>query len=183
MTRLKLNCSMSFSHLFIRKSGLSLPLPQMMKIAIFIVTNFCLALIIFKNYYQRYLKVVVLLLTTFLLLFQKHESIIAPFAFSLFTQIVISLTRPVSWKRAHITPLLKSASEADIKKYSGISILSRVLLVMEKMLYNFFKKKFAINSLTVSMAFDLEKVRSRYCLIMLISSIFFKDKKEEFRCV
>ena len=46
----ELNSSMSFYHLFIRKNGLSLPLSQMMKIAIFILTNFRLALIILKNY-------------------------------------------------------------------------------------------------------------------------------------
>ena len=40
MTRLKQDCSMSFYHLFIRKTGLSLPLPQMVEIAIFILTSF-----------------------------------------------------------------------------------------------------------------------------------------------
>ena len=50
MTRLKLNCSMSFYQLFIRKNGLSLPLPQMMEFAIFILEIFRLALAILDNY-------------------------------------------------------------------------------------------------------------------------------------
>ena len=37
-------------------------------------------------------------------------------------------------------------------------------------------KKFAIISLTVNMAFDLEEVRLRYCLIMLINSIILTIK-------
>ena len=64
-------------------------------------------------------------------------SIIAPFAFILFTQTVISLTWPVSWKSAYITPI----SKADIKNYRGIRILPRILLVMEKILFSFIYDK------------------------------------------
>ena len=63
-------------------------------------------------------------------IFKTGASIIAPFAFILFTQIVISLTWPVPWKSANITPLHKSASKSDIKNYRQNSILPRILLVM-----------------------------------------------------
>ena len=43
-------------------------------------------------------------------------------------------------------------------------------------------KKLAINSLTVIMAVDLEEVRLRCCLIMLIN-FYFTGKNEDSRCV
>ena len=76
-----------------------------------------------------------------LFILKTGASIIALFAFILFTQIVISLTWPVSWKSAYITPLRKSASKADINNYRDISISPRVSLVMDEILYNFIYEK------------------------------------------
>ena len=67
--------------------------------------------------------------------------IIALFAFIFFTPIAISLTWPNYWKSAYITPLHKLASKADIKNYRAISILPRISLVMEKILYNLVSEK------------------------------------------
>ena len=54
----------------------------------------------------------------------------------LFDSIIISGEYPSQWKNSYITPIFKSGDKCDIKCYRPISILSKLSLVFERVLYN-----------------------------------------------
>ena len=110
-------------------------------------------------------------------------SVIAPFAFILLTQIVISLTWPVSWESAYITPLHKSASKADIKNNRVISILPRISPGMGKVLYNFTFEKIRHKLSDSQHGFRSRKITFKPLLDYVDKLYFSNHKNDDFRCV
>ena len=64
-------------------------------------------------------------------------NILAQLVYVLFTCIVSTRLWPNIWKQAHVIPFFKSGSKIDVCNYKGISILPRLSLVLEKILFNF----------------------------------------------
>ena len=106
-----------------------------------------------------------------------------PLPLILFTQTAISLTWPVSWKSAYITPLHKSASKADIKNYRGISILPRIFLIMEKILFNFVYEKIRHKLSDCHHGFRSRRGTFTLLLDYVDKLFYFTDKIEDSRCV
>ena len=63
--------------------------------------------------------------------------ILAPAVTALFQVIQKSSHWPKEWKTSYITPLHKSDSTSDVKNYRPISLLPKLSIVFEKMLFNF----------------------------------------------
>ena len=64
-------------------------------------------------------------------------NILAPLVYVLFTWIISTRLWPNIWKQAYVIPFLKSGSKIDVCNYRGNSILPRLFLVLEKILFNF----------------------------------------------
>ena len=62
---------------------------------------------------------------------------LTPMVYILFSQIVTCCIWPDFWKEAFIMPFHKSGPNTDITNYRGISILPRLSLCLEKLLFNF----------------------------------------------
>ena len=56
--------------------------------------------------------------------------------YKLFAGIVDSCEYPSQWKDSYVTPIFKSGSKMDISCYRPISILSKLSLIFERVLYN-----------------------------------------------
>ena len=65
------------------------------------------------------------------------SDILAPLAFDLFNWIIRNRTWPSQWKTSLVTPLHKSGNHSDITNYRPISILPKLTLVPERLLFNF----------------------------------------------
>ena len=63
--------------------------------------------------------------------------ILAPLAFDLLNWIIRNRTWPSQWKTSLVTPLHKSGNHSDITNYRPISILPKLSLVLERLLFNF----------------------------------------------
>ena len=75
------------------------------------------------------------------------------------------------------------ASKADIKNYRGISILSRISLVVEKNLYNFIYEKIRHKLSDCQHGFRSRRSTSTLLLDYVDKLYFFNYKNEDFRCV
>ena len=68
----------------------------------------------------------------------KYNAVaLTPMVFILFSQVVTCCIWPDFWKEAFIMPFQKSGPKSDITNYRGISILPRLSLCLEKLLFNF----------------------------------------------
>ena len=74
------------------------------------------------------------------LLNTKSEHL-APFVYLLFTYITSTLSWPDIWKCAFVTPVHKKVSRSDIQNYRPISILPRLSLIFEKLLFDLIYRK------------------------------------------
>ena len=63
--------------------------------------------------------------------------ILAPLVYVLFACIISTRLWPNIWKQAYVIPFFKSGSKIDVCNYRGNSILPRLSLVLEKILFNF----------------------------------------------
>ena len=66
---------------------------------------------------------------------------LAPFVYLLFTYITSTLSWPDIWKCAFVTPVHKKGSRSDIQNYRPISILPRLSLIFEKLLFDLIYRK------------------------------------------
>ena len=57
--------------------------------------------------------------------------------YSLFRSVILCRTFPAIWKVARITPLFKGGSRNDIKFYRPISLLPKVSLLFERIIFNY----------------------------------------------
>ena len=67
----------------------------------------------------------------------KAAHTLAPFVHLVFTYIIHSQFWPENWKCAYVTPIHKKGPRADVEIYRPISILPRLSLVLEKILFLF----------------------------------------------
>ena len=67
----------------------------------------------------------------------KAAHTLAPFVHLVYTYIIRSKIWPENWKCAHVTPSRKKGPRADVENYRPISILPRLSLVLEKILFLF----------------------------------------------
>ena len=70
-------------------------------------------------------------------IFRNCANILAPLVYVLFTCINSTRLRPNIWKQLYVIPFFKSGSKIDVCNDRGISILPRLSLVLEKILFNF----------------------------------------------
>ena len=61
----------------------------------------------------------------------------APFVHLVFTYIIHSQIWPLNWKCAYVTLIHKKGPRADVENYRPISILPRLSLVLDKILFLF----------------------------------------------
>ena len=64
-------------------------------------------------------------------------NLFASLLFTLFSCIILTLTFPDHWKTAFVRPLHKQNSKMDIANYRPISLLPKISIIFEKILYNF----------------------------------------------
>ena len=69
-----------------------------------------------------------------------------------FVQITETSCFPSGWKRSYIRPVYKNGPQNFINSYRPISILSKLSLAFERILFDFLRKKFAIKFYDISMA-------------------------------
>ena len=72
---------------------------------------------------------------------QKASNILAPLVLELFTHILKNRTWPDVWKVSHITPLHKKGPKSSIENYLSISILCKLSLILERIIFNFLYPK------------------------------------------
>ena len=65
------------------------------------------------------------------------SDIISPLVYDLFAWILKHKNWPSQWKTSFVTPLYKSDARNDITNYRPISILPRISLILERILFNF----------------------------------------------
>ena len=71
----------------------------------------------------------------------KASNILAPLVLELFTHILKNRTWPDVWKVSHITPLHKKGPKSSIDNYRPISILCKLSLILERIIFNFLYPK------------------------------------------
>ena len=69
-------------------------------------------------------------------IYYRAAEISAPFVYLIFTHVKESLTWPNLWKCAHISPIHKVGSRADVEHYRSISILPQISIIFERNLSN-----------------------------------------------
>ena len=67
--------------------------------------------------------------------------VLAPAVYALFQSIKSSSIWPSEWKHSYVTALHKSGSTNDVKNYRPISILNKLSLIFERLLFNFIYPK------------------------------------------
>ena len=68
----------------------------------------------------------------------KHcFNILSPAICILFNSIVFSCFWPSEWKLSNVTPFYKSRSSSDITYYQSISILPKMSMIFERILFDF----------------------------------------------
>ena len=74
-------------------------------------------------------------------IYSSCSELLAPYVHSLFRFILRTTCWPLFWKCAHVTPIHKKGLKTDIENYRPISILSRLSLVFERILFNYLYSK------------------------------------------
>lgn len=123
--------------------------------------------------------------------------ILIPIYTKLFNYCIVSHTIPDEWKSAVVTPLFKNkGSKTELKNYRGISVLSPISKVFERLLSDQITKYFDTNNLFYSgqhgfrrnhscetalheLISDLNLSRDK----KLIALLFFIDFRQAFDCV
>lgn len=67
---------------------------------------------------------------------RSGADIISPLVYILFSVIIATATWPMAWKSAIITPIFKSKTVSSVTNYRPISLLPRISLVFERLLFN-----------------------------------------------
>ena len=73
--------------------------------------------------------------------FSGCHTIISPAIYMFFLFILKTLTWPAIWKTSYVTPLHKAGSKADVSNYRPISILPKISLVFERLIFDFIYSK------------------------------------------
>ena len=73
---------------------------------------------------------------------------LGPLIHSLFSRIILTCKWPRLWKCAFVTPIHKKESRNNIKNYRPISLLPRLSLVLEKLIFDFLysRLRYKLNS-------------------------------------
>ena len=74
-------------------------------------------------------------------IYSSCSELLAPYVHSLFSFILQTTCWPLFWKCAHVTPIHKKGLKSDIEKYRPISILPRLSLVFERIIFNYLYSK------------------------------------------
>ena len=72
---------------------------------------------------------------------KSSSRVSAPAVYALFQSIKSSTIWPSEWKHCYVTGLPKLGSTSDVKNYRPISILSKLSLLFERLLFNFLYPK------------------------------------------
>ena len=73
---------------------------------------------------------------------RNASNILAPLVVELFTHIINDRIWPDTWKVSHVTPLLKIGPKSSVENYRPISILCKLSLILERIIFNFLYPKF-----------------------------------------
>ena len=68
---------------------------------------------------------------------RNASNILAPLVVELFTHIINDRTWPDAWKVSHVTPLHKTGPKSSVENYRPISILCKLSLILERIIFNF----------------------------------------------
>ena len=74
-------------------------------------------------------------------IYRSCSELLAACVHSLFSFILRRTCWPLFWKCAHVTPLHKKGLKSDIENYRPISILSRLSLVFDRIIFNYLYSK------------------------------------------
>ena len=72
---------------------------------------------------------------------RNASNILAPLVVELFTRILNDRTWPDVWKMSHVTPLHKTGPKSSVENYRPISILCKLSLILERIIFNFLYPK------------------------------------------
>ena len=67
---------------------------------------------------------------------KSSSLVLAPAVYAFFQCNRSSSIRPAEWKHCYVTALHKSASTSDVKNYQPINILSKLSLLLERLLFS-----------------------------------------------
>ena len=74
-------------------------------------------------------------------IYSSCSQLLAPYLHSLFGFILRTTCWPLFWKCSHVTPFHKKGLKSDIENYRLISILPRLSLVFERIIFNYLYSK------------------------------------------
>ena len=75
------------------------------------------------------------------------KSKLVPFLSKLFNDCITSKTKPIEWKCAVVTPLFKKGDKLDLNNSRGISVISAIAKLFEKIIAKQISAYFENNSL------------------------------------
>ena len=70
-------------------------------------------------------------------IYKECHSVLAPVVSHLFTTILSEGVWPSIWKCAYVSPIHKSGSRQNVRNYRPISILPRLSLILERLIFDF----------------------------------------------
>ena len=106
--------------------------------------------------------------------------VLAPAVMALFQVIQKSSHWPKEWKTSYITPLHKNGSASDVKNYRPISLLPKLSIVFEKMLFNLLYP--LVRPLVTNAQHGFMKRRSTTTQLISYFDVLYNNLDKNFPC-